>query len=213
MLRACPGSADRYAPTPSRIERTSAVREATRIASQQGSSLLARYYEDHPELALAEGGPLKDDFFTRQVAIATRVAAARAPVEARYFEALTRQRSLVRTFSLASPVVLADCVLADLSGASRERTDAFREQSDVFQAEFAGFFDDRTLKGQRLTPASLDERARFHFRDSSDRATSSLLALAAWAAAALVLAARRMPLASSLETHGAKKLRSRLREE
>ncbi|MBX3226976.1 MAG: ABC transporter permease subunit [Labilithrix sp.] len=189
---------DRYAPTPSRIERTSAVREATRLASQQGSSLLARYYEDHPELA-PDGGPRKDDFFARQVAVAKQVAAARAPVEARYFQALSRQRALVRTFSLASPVVLADRVLADLSGASRERTDSFREQVDAFQAELAGFFDDKTLRGQRLSLTSLDERPRFHFREPKDDATTSLLALAAWTAAAMLLATRRAPHASSLE--------------
>lgn len=190
---------DRYAPTPSRIERTSAVREATRVASQRGSELLARYYEDHPELVSAESGPPKEDLFARQVAVATQVAAARAPVEARYFEAVARQRRLARRSSLASPVVLVDRVLADLSGSNRERMDAFREEVDAFQTRFAAFFDERTLRGEPLTPAALDERPRFQFEEPSDDAAGALLALAVWTAAALLFAARWLPRASRLE--------------
>jgi len=78
----------------------------------------------------------------------------------------------------------------------------FRERVDAFQAELARFLDERALKRQRLTVASFDARPRFRFREPDDGASASLLALAAWAALAMVLAARRLPRVASLDARG-----------
>ncbi|WP_394825616.1 DUF3526 domain-containing protein [Pendulispora albinea] len=193
---------DARVPIPSRIERTILVREATRRASLEGSGLLARYYEDHPELSHDGVRADPNDFYARQVAVSERVRAARAPVEARYRTALAEQRRLVGCLSAASPVVVLDRLLDDLAGTSRERSDAFVEQVTEFQSRFAAYFDTKVARREALTAESLAQRPTFTFRDVdvSDRLWTSCT-LALWLAVALLAAFRGVTAAVHFERH------------
>ena len=55
-------------PVPSRVEMIQAVRVASDEANAAGSTLLARYYEDHPELATGDVQQAMNDFNIVRVA-------------------------------------------------------------------------------------------------------------------------------------------------
>ncbi|WP_394840070.1 DUF3526 domain-containing protein [Pendulispora rubella] len=194
-------------PIPSRTERTMLVREATRQASLEGSKLLARYYEDHPDLAQSGARPDPDDYYARQIASRARVRTAAAPVEASYHDALTAQRALVRRYSAASPVVVLDRLLDDLAGTSRERHDAFSEQVTTFQRYFSAWFDRKVLVHEPLTAASLTERPAFTFVPAA-RADGgwTLGALGLWAALALFAASGGLTSATRLGTSSGERI-------
>jgi ABC-2 type transport system permease protein len=70
-------------PVPSRVEMIQAVREASDAATAEGSKLLSKYYEDHPELAAGDAAQAMNDFNIIRVAAAptwsTGTACARSP--------------------------------------------------------------------------------------------------------------------------------------
>lgn len=183
-------------PIPSRIERTAASREAARRASIQAEGLMSRYLEDHPELAAARVD--NSDYYVRRVALDDAVAAARAPIERRFFDALEQRRELTRRMALASPASLLAITLDELAGSSDERVERFRREVDAFQARFAAFFNDKTMRDEHLSVASLSERPEFHFEDSP--ATMwTLTILAAWALTMFGLATLRFPRSVGFE--------------
>jgi hypothetical protein len=126
------------------------------------------------------------------------VAAARAPVERRFFDALERRGALTRGMALASPASLLALALDEVAGSSDERMARFRREVDAFQTQFAAFFNEKTMRGERLSASSLAQRPTFRFEER--RATAwPLLALAAWTLAMIALASRRMHRAVDLD--------------
>ena len=60
-------------PSPSRVEMIQAMRVASDEADAEGSTLLARYYEDHPELASGDAQQAMNDFNLVRVAVGREV--------------------------------------------------------------------------------------------------------------------------------------------
>ncbi len=177
--------AEANTPIPSRIEMTDASREAARKASIEADGLLSRYLEDHPELVAARTDTA--DFFVRRVVMDEAIAAARAPVERRFFEAVAHRRTIVHRLALASPVSLFALNLDELGGSSDERVGRFRRDANAFQSSFAAFFNDKTVRGERISMESLASRPTFRFAEGA-AVVWPLLALAAWSLALLGLA-------------------------
>lgn len=115
-------------PVPSRVEMIQAVREASDEANQQGSTLLARYYEEHPELAGGDAEQAMNDFNIIRVAVSADVEARVRPVLDRYEEQLDGQRRLVSALRVLSPAILMQDVLNDIAGTGIARHQHFLRQ-------------------------------------------------------------------------------------
>src|SRR5918995_1338244 len=82
-------------PVPSRVEMVQAVRQASDEATAAGSKLLARYYEDHPELATGDAQQAMNDTSVIRVAIDDDVERRARPVIERYERQIAGQQALV----------------------------------------------------------------------------------------------------------------------
>ena len=67
-----------------------AVREASDEANAGGSTLLARYYEDHPELAIGDAAQAMNDFNIVRVAVNDDVERRVRPVIDHFEEQVRR---------------------------------------------------------------------------------------------------------------------------
>ncbi|HEX5660491.1 MAG TPA: DUF3526 domain-containing protein, partial [Polyangiales bacterium] len=126
------------------------------------------------------------------------VAAARAPVEQKFFRALAHRQVLVTRLASASPVTLVAIALDELAGASDARVDRFRHEVDAFQRRFAAFFNAKTMHGERLTPGDLEARPRFAFEEHAASSWPTLV-LAIWTLALLAFAVHQLPRALALD--------------
>jgi ABC-2 type transport system permease protein len=127
-------------PVPSRVEMVQAVREASDGANQQGAALLARYYEDHPELAVGGADQAMNDFNLIRVAVDGDVEARVRPVLDRYEAQLAGQRRMVARLRVLSPAILMQDALNDLSGTGVGRHQHFLQQVGQFHERWRNHF-------------------------------------------------------------------------
>lgn len=168
-------------PLPSRVEMIGLQREASNEAASRRSELLARYFEDHPEMARAV------DVDTTNVA--ARSWASQQEVNRRMREVLARhdarlaaQRDLVRGYRFFSPAVLALEALNDIAGTGDARFTHFRAEVARFADEWKAFFVPRILSGTQVTAADVPSLPAFVWHEEPARAAvarvlGSLLAL------------------------------------
>ncbi|WP_337177715.1 DUF3526 domain-containing protein [Paludisphaera sp.] len=190
-------------PVPSRVELIGAIREASSKASQEGSGLLAQYYEDHPELMPASSAPIAADFLVKLQAVQKTVDETIEPVMARYDDQLARQQELVDRLRFLTPAVATQEALNDVSGTSLGRHKHFMAQVDDFHQVWQNFFIPRVMRRERFSLDDYDAIPEFEFREQplsavARRAAGGLLGLIA-PSAVLTLAGlallRRYPVA------------------
>ena len=189
-------------PVPSRVELIRAIRDASSEASAQGSSLLARYYEDHPELAPTQSAPVAADFLVKLQAVQRSVDATIEPVMARYDEQLARQQAMVDRLRFLSPAVAAQEALNDVAGTSLARHKHFLAQVDEFHRAWQDFFIPRIMRRERFAPADYDAIPAFRFREQplaavaprAGEGVAGLLAPAAALALVGLASLRRYPI-------------------
>lgn len=127
-------------PVPSRVEMIQAVREASDEANERGATLLARYYEDHPELAVGGADQAMTDFNIIRVAVTSDVEARVRPVLDRYERQIAAQRRVVSRLRLLSPAILMQDALNDISGTGTARHQHFFQQVAVFHEQWRNHF-------------------------------------------------------------------------
>ena len=151
-------------PLPSRVEMITAQREASNEAVNQRSELLARYLEDHPELA---GGVEADEANRAALAWAATDAVNRRleEVSTVYEERLAAQRNLVRRYRFLSPALLAQEALLDAAGTGDARFARFRSQVREFAGRWQAFFVPNILAGEQMTAEVLPRVPSFRFVD------------------------------------------------
>jgi ABC-2 type transport system permease protein len=152
-------------PVPSRVEMIQAMREASNQATQRGSMLLARYYEDHPDLASPGAGVSAPDAAITTYAVQMEVDRLTKPIFD-HFEAQTAaQQAVVNRFRFLSPAILAQNGLNDVSGTGMERYRQFRAEFDDFLTSWQGYFFRRISQKTLVSSADLDHLPQFVFRD------------------------------------------------
>jgi len=182
-------------PVPSRVEMVQAARVASDDANAKGSALLARYYEDHPELVSGDAQQAMNDFNLVRVAVAAEVEQRVRPVRDRFDEQLGRQQRVVDRFRYLSPAILMQDALNDIAGTGTARYRSFLGQVGMFHDEWRQYFV-RLIFAK--TP--LDHYAsvpRFVLQEeplstTASRVAVSLAGLALPAVAFAVLAVRRL---------------------
>jgi ABC-2 type transport system permease protein len=127
-------------PVPSRVEMVQAVREASDEASEQGSALLSRYYEDHPELATGGADQAMNDFNVIRVAVNADVEARVRPMLDRFEQQLAGQRRIVAGLRGMSPAILMQDALNDISGTGTARHQHFLRQVGEYHESWRSYF-------------------------------------------------------------------------
>ncbi len=166
-------------PVPSRVELIQAIRVAGDESTREGSKLLARYLEDHPELAppaKEKGAP--PDFGTLLVAVNEATEHKVQPVLAAFDSQLTSQQRMVDRFRYLSPAIVAQAAFNDLAGSSAHRYQHFLAQVDEYHRQWRGFLVPRILKKEKLSAGDLDRLPSFSFREEDTSAVTSRAAAA-----------------------------------
>lgn len=127
-------------PVPSRVEMIQAMREASDDANQQGSKLLSRYYEDHPEFAVGGADQAMNDFNVIRVAVNAEVEDRVRPVLDRYEVQLAGQQQMVARLRLLSPAIQMQDALNDISGTGTARHQHFMKQVSQYHQRWRAHF-------------------------------------------------------------------------
>lgn len=189
-------------PVPSRVALVQALREASDEANTRGSQLLARYYEDHPELAPQSVERAMSEASMIRVATNTEIESRVRPVLDTFERQRASQQRLVDAFRVLSPALVMQDVLNDVSGTGTIRHQAFLSQVGAFHERWRGYFVPLVFTNARLD--TLAEVPRFTFAEEADDVVGGRVAggLAILLAAALVVGAvglralRRYPIAA-----------------
>jgi ABC-2 type transport system permease protein len=129
-----------FYPVPSRVEMVPAVRVASDQANAEGSKLLARYYDDHPELAIGDAAQSMTDFNVVRVAVNDDVERRVRPVVERYERQIAGQQALIDLLRFVSPAVLMQNALNDVAGTGVARHQAFMAQVDAYHRTWRAHF-------------------------------------------------------------------------
>ena len=150
-------------PVPSRMAFITAMRAETTVAEQQSSESLAKFFQDHPEIA-----PVSDDdanFAMLRVVRDERIAEQLAPVMARFARQQERQQRFMRTLGYLSPTLITHRMLLDVAGTGPARHAAFLDQVDAFQAAWQEHFVPKYFANVAFRPADYDAMPRFAYRE------------------------------------------------
>ncbi|MEM1042201.1 MAG: DUF3526 domain-containing protein [Bacteroidota bacterium] len=178
-------------PVPSRMDYVAARRTAAGLAEREGAASLARYFNDHPELAAVEED--EADYAMLRVAQDERIVEALAPVEARFAEQKAGQQRFVRALGTLSPAVLAQQAFLDVAGTGHARYAAFEAQTEAFHRAWADRFAPQYFERRPLRPADLDALPTL---DAPEESTADLLGRLAGPLAVLALASLLLAFAA-----------------
>jgi ABC-2 type transport system permease protein len=151
-------------PVPSRVEMIQATRRASAEATAKGSQLLAKYYEDHPELT-AGGQADPNDFYTRSIAVQDETERLIQPVIDHFDRQVTGQQSLLDRFRFLSPAVVAQSALNDIAGTGAARYRHFLGLVDAFHQSWRAHFTPRIVQKALLVADDYDRFPAFMFRE------------------------------------------------
>ncbi len=153
-------------PLPSRVQMITAQREASNEAVNRRSELLARYLEDHPEMAegvVADEPGLGALAWAATDAVNRRLEEVTAEHDARRAE----QIALVRRYRFLSPALLAQEVLSDAAGTGDARFAAFQSQVRAFAERWRDFFVPAIVAGEQMDPGVLSRVPQFRLADEA----------------------------------------------
>jgi ABC-2 type transport system permease protein len=161
---------------PSRVEMIQAMRVASDEANAAGSKLLARYYEDHPQLATGDAQQAMNDASIIRVAVDDDVQRRVRPVIEHYERQIAAQQALIDRLRFFSPAVLMQDALNDVAGTGTARHRHFMSQVDRYHREWRAYFV--PLVFQKVNFKAFDEVPRFRFEEERTAVVARLVVLA-----------------------------------
>jgi ABC-2 type transport system permease protein len=138
-------------PVPSRLLLINEQREAAMEAANRGSQLLARFAEDHPELALDRDQANFNEMDAIRFAVAAEIEEAGAPFFELFRGQRERQFDLVRRLRFLSPAFLVRENVNDLAARGDTHFAAFESGVEDYRRELFAYFAGKALRGQRMT--------------------------------------------------------------
>ena len=151
-------------PVPSRVEMIQAMRSAGKEAQKKGSQTLARFYEDHPELAPA-GEAKAPDFASLTYASQIEIDRMVAPILKNFDAQVARQQAVVDRFSYLSPAVLAQQALNDLAGTGLGAYQHFQAQADRFLKTWQEYFFPKIFAREKISAAGLRQIPQYRYQE------------------------------------------------
>jgi ABC-2 type transport system permease protein len=167
-------------PVPSRVELIQAMRVAGDEATRQGSLLLARYLEDHPEMAppASPGSAAPPDFYALNIAVTEQVERKVQPVLDHFDRQVANQQAMIDRLRYLSPAIVAQSALNDLAGSSTHRYQHFLAQADTFHRQWREFFNPRILRKAKMSAADVGDLPRFRFAEEPSGAVTGRFVIA-----------------------------------
>ncbi len=163
-------------PLPSRVEMVTAQRDASNDAVNRRSELLARYLEDHPEMAGA--------VVTEEPNLGALAWAATDAVNQRLDEVTgehdvrrAEQNRVVQRYRFLSPALLAQEALIEAAGTGDPRFAAFQARVRTFAEEWREFFVPAILAGEQMDRAVLSDLPEFRSADAESTTPTHRAAL------------------------------------
>ena len=154
-------------PVPSRLELIQASRQAAADAASQRDGIMARYYEDHPELAPKTRQTGAPNAYLRFYATQELVARCTDPLLARYDEQLAKQQNVVNRFRFLSPAIVTQEAINDLAGTGSARYRKFSQQANEFHDDYRDYFRPKAFAEIKLTSSDYDAMPRFEWREET----------------------------------------------
>lgn len=163
-------------PVPSRVEMVQAMREAQDEANKGGSQALARFYEDHPELATGDPAQAMNDFNVVRVAVNDDVERRVRPVVNRYEEQIGKQQTVIDSLRFLSPAILMQSALNDIAGTGTDRHRDYLAQVDVFHRQWRDYFVPKIFAKAQVT--DFTQVPRFTYREEDTSAVTARVGIA-----------------------------------
>jgi len=163
-------------PVPSRVEMVQAMREAQDEANKAGSQALARFYDDHPELATGDPAQAMNDFNVVRVAVNDDVERRVRPVVSRYEEQIGKQQRAIDSLRFLSPAILMQSALNDIAGTGTDRHRDYLAQVDAFHGEWRDYFVPKIFAKALIT--DFDQVPRFSYREEPTAVVSGRVMVA-----------------------------------
>lgn len=177
-------------PVPSRINMIHQYRVAEAEADKRASEILKTYYRDHPELARQDSSqPNRYQFWIEYFASIDLIKEAVMPVVDRYNRQLASQQAWVDQWRFASPAILLQDALTDLSGTSARHYSDFRQQVIAYADAWRSYFMPRMFRNEWMTTEALDQLPRHTYQSQHVRSSFLIDLLVMVLAAIGVLAA------------------------
>lgn len=151
------------------------VRSASDEANEQGSRLLSKYYEDHPELAEGGAEQAMNDFNVIRVAVNAEVERRVRPVMDLYEQQLAAQQRIIDRLRFLSPAILMQEALNDISGTGVSRHRRFMTQVSAYHRAWRNYFVPLIFRKAQLS--TLSAIPRFEFTDERFDATARRVAV------------------------------------
>lgn len=152
-------------PAPSRATMIRESREASREVAARESQLLAKYYEDHPELVAARGGVDMEDYALAGIATQEELDSRLGQVIRPFEEQLARQQEFVDGIRFLSPAIIAQEALNDLAGTSVSRHRHFLTLLDEYHREWKRHFNTKAMQKQKMEALDYDAVPRFEWAE------------------------------------------------
>jgi ABC-2 type transport system permease protein len=140
-----------------------AVRVAQDEANKGGSQVLARYYEDHPELATGDPAQAMNDFNVVRVAVDDEVERRVRPVVSRYEAQIAKQQRVIDSLRFLSPAILMQNALNDIAGTGSDRHRHYLAQVDAYHRQWREYFVAKIFSKAQI--ADFDSIPRFTYQE------------------------------------------------
>jgi ABC-2 type transport system permease protein len=144
-------------PVPSRIKLITDTRAAAEEIKKRSSQALARYLEDHPEMAKDTAGINPDDFATRYFTAHIETERTIEPLQKEFTIQLQKQNDWVRKFMYLSPAIVMQENLNRISGSDEASYSLFKEQVNAFYKQLQGYYTNRVVKKQNFSAEGLEK--------------------------------------------------------
>jgi ABC-2 type transport system permease protein len=152
-------------PVPSRVEMVQAMRAAQDEANKSGSQALARFYEDHPELASGDAAQAMNDFNVVRVAVNDDVERRVRPVVNRYEEQLASQQRMLNSLRFLSPAIMMQGAVNDIAGTGSDRHRHYLAQVDDYHRRWRDYFVPKIFAKTQIQ--DFDAIPRFEYREEA----------------------------------------------
>ncbi|MFN4151073.1 MAG: DUF3526 domain-containing protein, partial [Candidatus Sericytochromatia bacterium] len=125
-------------PVPSKLDYIRTYTEEIEEIRTEGSKILGKYFEDHPELSNSKVDTSKVSVM--QVIRDESIEKHLKPVREEFYKKAKVQKDFINLMKYLSPSITMQYTLYDLAGTSTNRYDIFNEQVDNFHNEWKKFF-------------------------------------------------------------------------
>lgn len=153
-------------PVPSRVEMVNATRTASRDATAEGSTLLARYLEDHPDLVTTSEAEIASASVT-SFAVQEEIERRMQPVLDEFNTQLAAQQVLLDRYRYLSPTILAQSALYDIAGTGSARYKHFLKLTDGYHDAWKTWFTPRVIQRAKVGSTELRLIPSFRFEEEN----------------------------------------------